>query len=82
MITLLIMAIGVIMLFLAVCVFSLGVFPILLILGFIFMFLFNVKFALLTIYRQSAIQDQGLLPDSGETQRQNNQCKKVKEDKE
>ena len=49
MITLLIMAIGVIMLFLAVCVFSLGVFPILLILGFIFMFLFNVKFALLTI---------------------------------
>lgn len=49
MITLLFMAIGLIMFILAVSVFSLGVLPIVLILGFIFMFLFSVKFALLTM---------------------------------
>lgn len=49
MITLLFMAIGLIMFILAVSVFSLGIVPIVLILGFIFMFLFSVKFALLTM---------------------------------
>ena len=49
MITLLFMAIGLIMFILAVSVFSLGILPIVLILGFIFMFLFSVKFALLTM---------------------------------
>lgn len=49
MITLLFMAIGLIMFILAVSVFSLGILPIVLILGFIFMFLFSVKFALLTV---------------------------------
>lgn len=49
MITLLFMAIGLVMLILAASVFSLGILPIVLILGFIFMFLFSVKFALLTM---------------------------------
>lgn len=50
MISLLFIAVGIILMFLAVTVFSLGVFPVLIILAVIFAFLFSAKFALFIIF--------------------------------